>query len=232
MSDVIILKDVTKSYLKHKALDLVNLSFSTKGIVGVIGPNGSGKSTLLKLMAGLLQPSSGEVRVLGEKVTRQTVRNIAFLSEAESLYTFQTVQQAVELWEGTMSGFSQETAREMLKTLNIEGNQKIKTLSKGNKARLKLVLTLSRKVPVLIMDEPFSGLDPLVREDILHLIMTSIDVENQILILSTHEVAETEVFLDHVIFLKEGRVVLNKGVESLREEEGKSVIEAMREVFL
>jgi len=225
------LLNVSKKYAKQTALANVDLSLNQKGIIGVIGLNGSGKSTLLKMMAGLVQPSSGEVFFGNEKITRRIGSHIAFLSELDALYPFQTVAQAVHLWDGAVEDFSSEKANKILQSLNVDTNKKIKTLSKGYRARVKLAVTLARNVPVLIMDEPLSGLDPIVREDILKMIVSNVDLEKQMLILSTHEVSEVEPFLDYVIFLKNGEVVLNAAVETLREDRGMSVIEAMREVL-
>jgi len=228
----ITLQNVSKKYGKQIALANVDLSLNQKGIIGVIGLNGSGKSTLLKMMAGLVQPSSGEVSFGNEKITRRIGSHIAFLSELDALYPFQTVAQAVHLWDGAVEDFSSEKANKILQSLNVDTNKKIKTLSKGYRARVKLAVTLARNVPVLIMDEPLSGLDPIVREDILKMIVSNVDLEKQRLILSTHEVSEVEPFLDYVIFLKNGEVVLNAAVETLREDRGMSVIEAMREVLI
>ncbi|WP_416150769.1 ABC transporter ATP-binding protein [Salipaludibacillus sp. HK11] len=228
----ITLQNVSKKYGKETALAHVDLSIDHKGIIGVIGLNGSGKSTLLKMIAGLVQPSSGEVLFENQKITRRIGSHIAFLSELDALYSFQTVAQAVKLWDGAIDDFSSDKAHKILQSLNVDTNKKIKTMSKGYRARVKLAVTLARNVPVLIMDEPLSGLDPIVREDILKIIVSNVDLEKQMLILSTHEVSEVEPFLDYVIFLKNGEIVLNEAVETLREDRGLSVIEAMREVLI
>ncbi|WP_158282193.1 ABC transporter ATP-binding protein [Salipaludibacillus keqinensis] len=222
---------MSKKYLNQTALTNITFQLTKSGIYGVIGPNGSGKTTLLKIMAGLLRSSKGTVEIMEKPVTRLSSQHIAFLSEADSLYSFQTVNQMVDFCHNVMPDFSKDKALNMIQSLNIEKDKKIKHLSKGNRARVKIVLTLSRQVPVLLMDEPLSGLDPLVREDILRMIVMNVDVEEQILVLSTHEVSEVEPFLDHVIFMKNGTCLLEKSVEQLREEKGQSVVEAMREVL-
>ncbi|MBU9711990.1 ABC transporter ATP-binding protein [Evansella tamaricis] len=229
---VLSLKDVSKRYGRQHALRNVTMTLSNNGIVGLIGPNGSGKSTILKLIAGLLQPTKGEITLSGEKVTRRSADQIAFLAEIDSLYSYQTVQETVQFWANTTPDFSEKKAVEMLETLDVDLTKKIKNLSKGNRARVKLALIISRDVPILLMDEPLSGLDPMVREDILRMIVSYVDVERQTVILSTHEVAEVEPYLDYVIFVKEGEVRLEESVESLREKRGTNLVETMKEVLL
>ncbi|MBU9723714.1 MULTISPECIES: ABC transporter ATP-binding protein [Bacillaceae] len=228
----ITLRGIRKKYSTQQALTNIDLTLERKGIVGLIGPNGSGKSTFLKLIAGLLQPSSGEILLSGKKVSRRSASHIAFLAEIDSLYGFQTVGEAIRFWKETTPDFSEEKALEMASALGVDLQKKIKHLSKGNRARVKLLLTLSREVPILLMDEPLSGLDPLVRQDILRMIVSYVDVEKQMVILSTHEVSEVEPFLDYVIFLKDGEIVLEEGTDSLREKNGKSLVETMKEVLV
>ncbi|SDY16257.1 ABC-2 type transport system ATP-binding protein [Evansella caseinilytica] len=227
----ITLTNVSKKYVRQQALAPLDLSLDHNGIVGLIGPNGSGKSTLLKLMAGLAQPTTGSITLAGKKITRRASEHIAFLAEIDSLYSSHTVKEAIQFFDGATTDFSREKAEEMLDKLKVDLHQKIRRLSKGNRARVKLVLTLSRNVPILLMDEPLSGLDPLVREDILKMIVSYVDVEKQMVILSTHEVSEVEPFLDYVIFMKSGSVLLNEKVETLREERRINLVEVMREVL-
>ncbi|SES32108.1 ABC transporter ATP-binding protein [Salipaludibacillus aurantiacus] len=227
----IYLKNVTKKYLRQPALENISFQLKGSGVYGVLGENGSGKTTLLKLIAGLLRPSSGTVKVMHRPVSRLSSKDIAYLSDADSLYSFQSAQQLIHFWEKVAPDFSKDKAFSMIRELNLDVNMKIKNLSKGNRARLKLVIALSRQVPVLVMDEPLSGLDPLVREDILKLIVMNADVEQQLLILSTHEVSEVEAFLDHVIFMKDGKCILEENAEVLREQKGQSLVATMREVL-
>ncbi|MDG5787051.1 ABC transporter ATP-binding protein [Evansella sp. AB-P1] len=228
---ILSLNDVSKRFINQDALSRVDLKLEQPGIVGLIGPNGSGKSTLLKLMAGLVQPSAGQVLLSDKKITRRSGNQIAFLAEIDSLYSFQTVEEAIHFYKGTTPYFSKEKAIEMADILKLDHKKKIKSLSKGNRARLKIVLTLARNAPILLMDEPLSGLDPLVREDILKMIVSYVDVEKQMVVLSTHEVAEVEPFLDYVIFLKDGKILLKDNVDSLREKRNTSLVESMKEVL-
>lgn len=231
MNNIITIRQLTKTYSKGEGITDIELTLDRPGLTGVIGPNGSGKTTLLKLMAGLLRPSKGTVEIGGTPVDRRIGTKVAYLSELDSLYAFQTVEGAITFHEKTISAFDRDRAEAMADKLNMDQKQKIKTMSKGNRAKVKIMLTLARKVPVLVMDEPLSGLDPLVRQDILNMIISEIDVENQLVLISTHEVSEVEPFLDHVLILRNGQVVIEGSTDTLREEHGKSVVELMREVL-
>lgn len=229
---IVELKEVSKRYGFSQALKPTTLSLSEPGIIGLVGPNGSGKSTLLKLIAGLIRKTSGEVYVCGQPVSRMIADRVAFHSEVDSLYHFFTVQETIQYAEQVFPDFDREKAYSMVDSLQVDPQKKIKHMSKGNRAKVKLVVTLSRKVPLLLLDEPLSGLDPLVREDILKMIAKFAEIENQMIILSTHEVTEVEPLLDHVICVSGGEILLSEKVEDLREQRGKSVLEMMREVFV
>jgi ABC-2 type transport system ATP-binding protein len=229
---IVELKQVTKRYGFSQALKPVNLTLMEPGIIGLIGPNGSGKSTLLKLMAGLIRKTSGELYVSGQPVSRLIANQVAFHPEVDSLYRFFSVQETMNYAERVFPDFDRQKAQSIMEALKIDGQQKIKHMSKGNRAKVKLVVTLSRKVPLLLLDEPLSGLDPLVREEILKMIARFAEIENQTMIISTHEVTEVEPLLDHVICLRSGEILLSEKVETLREQRGKSVLEIMREVLV
>ncbi|UCZ51563.1 ABC transporter ATP-binding protein [Bacillus shivajii] len=231
MTPTIKLNNVTKRYGRQDGIDFVDLSLEGNGIIGLVGPNGSGKSTLLKLISGFIRPTNGTVHVMGQKVTRNTAHSIAYLAEIDSLYDFQTVSQLVQFCHGAILDFSLEKAENMLDGLKVNKTKKIKHLSKGNRARVKIAMTLARDVPIYVMDEPLSGLDPIVREDILRLIVANVEVERQMLILSTHEVKEVEPFLDHIICMNEGSVALDTNVEQLKEERGIGLVDVMKEVL-
>lgn len=226
------LDQVNKAYLRNPALEQVNIQINEPGIIGLVGPNGSGKSTLLKLIAGLLRPSSGSVKVNNVPVTRRAGSIVSFLAEDDSLYGFHTVRQTIDFYDQAITSFQCEEAESMIKELNLPLEKKVKHLSKGNRARLKIAVTLARKVPVLCMDEPLSGLDPLVREDILQMIIRYTDIERQLIFISTHEVDEIEPFLDQIIIMKEGRVALTGNAEVLRLERRKTITELMKEVLV
>lgn len=231
MDNIITFQHVTKKYGITTALKDVSLQIPAGGIVGLVGPNGSGKSTLLKLMAGLVKKTSGEIVVCQENVTRLIGRKVAFLSEVDSLYDFYTVEETIQFTKAVFPDFEEEKAREILATLEVDTLKKVAALSKGNRARVKIAITLARKVPLVIMDEPLSGLDPIVREDIIKMIAKYVEMEQQTLIISTHEVTEVEPLLDHVLLVQNGSIILSEKVERLREEKGQSVLGLMKEVL-
>ncbi|MCD8502313.1 MAG: ABC transporter ATP-binding protein [Bacillaceae bacterium] len=224
--------NVTKKYGFTTALNNMSFDIPQGGIVGIVGANGSGKSTLLRLMAGLLTKTKGEIVVCGERVNRMISSKVAFLSDADSLYPFYTVNETVEFAKHVFPDFNITKAKEIVSALDLQGDKKVKALSKGQRARLKIAVALSRNVPIVIMDEPLSGLDPIVREDLLKMIATYAELEKQTMLISTHEVTEIEPLLDHVMLIKQGEIILSESVEYLREEKGKSVLDVMKEVLV
>lgn len=225
------MENISKKYKFSYALKSVNLTIPKGGIIGLIGANGSGKSTLLKLIAGLIRPSSGDLFVLGQKTSRLTSTHVAFSSDEQSIYDFFTVDEALIFSNSVFPDFDLSRAKEMLHELRLEPEKRVKQLSKGNKGKLKIIITLARDVPLMLLDEPLSGLDPLVREDILKILARYVELQEKTLMISTHEVSEVEPLLDHVLFLKEGELHLAANVEELRAERGQSVLETMKEVF-
>ncbi|PTL38828.1 ABC transporter ATP-binding protein [Alkalicoccus saliphilus] len=223
-------RNVSKKYGRKEALHSVDLTLPENGIAGIIGPNGSGKSTFLKLISGLIRPDSGTVKINGTETGRKSGSEAAYLSEEDSLYDFMTVGKTIAFSAGVYPGFDRELAHTLVEEMKLNEKDKVKHLSRGNKARLKLAVTMARKTPVLCLDEPLSGMDPLVREDILRLIVTHLDVEHQLCLITSHEVKELEPFLDHVLIMHDGQVVVDRNVEELKETERKSLIEMLREV--
>lgn len=223
--------NVTKNYGMKKALNNVNMNLTNGKIIGLIGENGSGKSTTLKLIAGLNYPSKGEVSVDGEKVTRNIVHSVSYLSELDAYYRFFTVKKAIEFHASQFPDFNLEKAYEIMDFMNLNPTDKLKHLSKGNRGRLKIVLSLARNVPIILMDEPFSGLDPMVRNSIVKGLISFIDLENQLILITTHEIREVENILDEIVAIKAGSIVGHHNVEELREQEGKSIIDWMTEVY-
>ncbi|MCO7125564.1 ABC transporter ATP-binding protein [Sporolactobacillus shoreicorticis] len=225
------LEGVTKRYLTKKALDGISLQIEPGHIVGLIGSNGSGKSTTLKLIAGLLRPTRGTVLVDGEIANRRICRKVAYLSELDTYYSFFTVKQTVDLYEQTFIDFNRKKAEEMLDFMKLDRSQKVKHLSKGNRGRLKIVVTLAREVPFILMDEPLSGLDPMVRSSIIKGLISFIDLEKQTVILTTHELQEIEPLLDTVILIKNGVILERESVEDIRCNENLSLVDWMVEKY-
>ncbi len=219
------LNGVTKKYGNEFALKNVSFTFTKGKIYGLLGPNGGGKSTTLKLITGLVYPTDGTVTVSNEKVTRKISDKVAYLTELDMFYDSFTIKQMVDFYHSQFPDFSLEKAHQLLQDMQLEGNKKIRKLSKGNRGRLKLVLTLARNAPVILLDEPFSGLDALVRDSIVKSLLTYINFEEQIVIIATHEIDEIEPLLDEVIAVYQGHYIDHQNVETLREEQGLSVLQ-------
>lgn len=219
------INQLTKKYGSDYALRDVSLQFETGKIYGLLGENGSGKSTTLKLITGLVYPTAGEVTVLGENVSRRTCAKVAYLTELDMFYDNFTVKTMIDFYDSQFEDFNYIKALQLMEEMNLAPNRKIKQLSKGNRGRLKLVLTLSREVPVVLLDEPFSGLDPLVRDAIVKSLLSYINFDEQTVIIATHEIDEIEPLLDEVIAINNGRTIGHANVEQLREEQGSSVLE-------
>ncbi|WP_339164040.1 ABC transporter ATP-binding protein [Siminovitchia sp. FSL H7-0308] len=225
------LKGVVKKYGAEKALDNVTLYFEPGKIYGLLGPNGSGKSTTLKLITGLVYPNSGTVTVLQEKVTRRISKKVAYLTELDMFYDSFTTGKMIEFYDSQFPDFDRDKAFHLLKEMELPENKKIKQLSKGNRGRLKLVLTLARDVPVVLLDEPFSGLDPMVRDSIVTSLLTYINFEKQTVIIATHEIDEIEQIMDEVIAIYNGDIIGRQNVEAIREEQGLSVLEWFKSIM-
>ncbi|MBO3636997.1 ABC transporter ATP-binding protein [Bacillus subtilis] len=219
------IEHVSKKYGRHTAVNDVSITLSSGRIYGLIGPNGSGKSTTLKMMAGLLFPTSGFVKVDEEQVTREMVRQTAYLTELDMFYPHFTVKDMVNFYQLQFPDFQTEQAYKLLNEMQLNPEKKIKKLSKGNRGRLKIVLALARRADVILLDEPFSGLDPMVRDSIVNSLVSYIDFEQQIVVIATHEIDEIETLLDEVIILANGEKVAQREVEDIREQEGMSVLQ-------
>ncbi|MFC4022338.1 ABC transporter ATP-binding protein [Oceanobacillus longus] len=228
---MITLTDVTKRYGSKRALDQVNLELTPGKLIGLVGENGSGKSTTLKLIAGLNHPTKGEIKVNGNKVNRRIAQSVSYLSELDEYYRFFNVRQSIAFYASQFADFDEEKAYEILKFMKLNPNDKLKHLSKGNRGRLKMVLSLSRNVPVILMDEPLSGLDPMVRNSIVKGLISFIDLEKQLVLITTHEIRELENVLDEVIAIKDGSVVGHHNVEQLREEKHTNIVDWMTDIY-
>ncbi|QKG85192.1 ABC transporter ATP-binding protein [Kroppenstedtia pulmonis] len=225
------LKGVTKRYLNRIALLDVSLQLPRGQIIGVIGENGSGKSTLLKLIAGLVRPSTGRVTVDGEIPHRRIARKVAYLSELDSHYPFFTIQESIQYYASQFTDFDWEKAEEILSFMRLDPKQKVRNLSKGNRGRVKILLALSRKAPYILMDEPLSGLDPMVRDSIIKGLISFIDLDKQTLVITTHEVNEVEPILDMIVAVRAGEIIKVAEAEELRFSEHTSIAEWMNRTY-
>ncbi|MFC4617154.1 ABC transporter ATP-binding protein [Camelliibacillus cellulosilyticus] len=222
---------VSKRYIKGTALRDVNLILKPGKIVGLVGANGSGKSTTLKLIAGLIQPTRGKVTVEGMSADRRIASKVSYLSELDEYYGFYTVGETIDFYASQFPDFNREKAESIRAFMKLDANQKTRHLSKGNRGRLKIVLTLARDVPVILMDEPLSGLDPMVRDSIVKGLISFIDLEHQIVLITTHEIREIEAILDDVIAIKDGEIIGHQNVEQLRVNENLSIVEWMTKIY-
>jgi ABC-2 type transport system ATP-binding protein len=221
---------VTKKFMNKVALRDVNLTVTKGKIVGLVGENGSGKSTTLKIVAGLTYPSKGTCTVNGV-IANRIAKQVSYLSELDDYYSFYSVGQTIDFYASQFSDFNVEKAEEVRTFMKLERKAKLKHLSKGNRGRLKMVLTLAREVPVILMDEPLSGLDPMVRDSIVKGLISFIDLEKQTVLITTHEIKEIEAILDEVILIKDGSIVGHRNVEQLRIEENIGIVEWMTKVY-
>lgn len=230
MSELVRCNDLSKNYGSITALDSINCTLESGRIVGLLGPNGSGKTTLIKLLNGLLTPSKGEILIDGHSVGVQTKKLVAYLPDNSYLNSWMTVKQIVAYFADFYEDFRPELAYEMLARLDIAPDSKLKTLSKGNKEKVCLILVMSRNARLYVLDEPIAGVDPAARDYVISTIINNYNPEATVII-STHLIADIEQILDEVIFLKNGHLVLQKTVDEIRTEHGKSVDELFREVF-
>ncbi|AGL02559.1 ABC transporter ATP-binding protein [Desulfoscipio gibsoniae] len=228
---IINFNDVTKKYFRQTALKNVSFTLPRGKIIGLVGPNGSGKSTIIKLTAGLARPSSGRVTVNGKEANRMLASEVAYLSESDFLYPFFTVAETMNFYAGMFTDFDAGKAREILNFMQLEPDKKVKNLSKGNRGRLKILLVLARKAPLVLMDEPLSGLDPLVRESIIKSLLSYVDLGDQTVVMSTHEVAEVEPLLDSVVAVQNGEVRGIAGVDNIRSMHGQNLVGWMKQIM-
>lgn len=230
MNEILCCQDLGKIYGKTPALSHIDLSIQGGKIVGLLGPNGSGKTTLIKLINGLLKPTCGSVSINGNPPGVESKSEVAYLPDNIYLNTWMTVEQIVNYFEDFYVDFRKELAYEMLERLSISRKSKLKSLSKGNKEKVCLILVMSRQAKLYILDEPIAGVDPAARDYVISTILKNYNPDATVLI-STHLISDIEEILDEVIFLRQGQLVLHKSVEAIREEHGCSVNELFREVF-
>lgn len=231
MSELVEIHNLKKSYDKRKdALHDLTLTLPRGRIVGLLGPNGSGKTTLIKLLNGLLVPDGGEILIDGEKPGPSTKAKVSYLPERTYLKNGATIRELLSYFQDFYEDFRTDRAKEMLAALRIEENARIRALSKGTREKVQLILVMSRDASLYILDEPIAGVDPAARDYILRTIITNYN-ENATVLISTHLISDIENILDEVVFMKEGRLLLQASVEEIREEKGKSVDAYFREVF-
>lgn len=231
MSELVEIRNLTKIYEKKKvALDHLNLTIGRGKIIGLLGPNGSGKTTMIKLLNGLLVASEGEVLINGKAPGPESKSIVSYLPERTYFQNSMKVKELIAYFSDFYQDFRPERAKEMLAGLNISEDARLKTLSKGTREKVQLIMVMSRDAQLYILDEPIAGVDPAARDYILKTIITNYN-ENATVIISTHLISDIERVLDEVIFIRDGRLILQETVEEIREKKGKSVDAYFREVF-
>lgn len=227
---VLLCSQVEKSYGKTQVLRGVDLTLPKGKIVGLLGPNGAGKTTLMKMICGLLTVDGGVIQVAGGPIGPQSKALVSYLPERSYLGDWMTVEESIGLFEDFYGDFSREKAMTMLDRLKVDPKARLKTLSKGTREKVQLVLVMSRNALLYVLDEPIGGVDPAAREFILSTILTGYNEEGTILI-STHLISDVEAVLDEAVFLKDGQICLHESVDEIRASKGMSVDELFREVF-
>lgn len=227
---VLEIKNVHKKYLSHSVLEGVGFSIPRGKIVGLLGPNGCGKTTILKLISGLLQLDEGEIRINGICPGQQTKSMISYLPERSYLNDWMKISDILNLFSDFYADFDRERAEQMLTDLKISKEEKLKTMSKGTKEKVQLILVMSRRASLYLLDEPIGGVDPATREYILHTILKNFD-ENSSILITTHLIQDVETIFDQVLFLNQGKIVIDGEVDEIREKYGKSIVGLFREVF-
>lgn len=231
MSEMILeCKNLSKAFGPIRALNGIDLQVGRGKIVGLLGPNGSGKTTMIKLINGLLTPSSGNLLIGGKAPGIETKKIVSYLPERTYLPEWMKVYQAIAFFKDFYSDFDEARAYDMLTKLHLDASRPLKSLSKGTKEKVQLILVMSRKAELYCLDEPIGGVDPAARDYILDTILSNYQ-ENATVLISTHLIADIEQILDEVIFVREGQLMLHSSVDDIREKEHKSIDGLFREVF-
>lgn len=230
MDYVLEVSNLNKAYGGKRALNNFSLTLERGKILGLLGPNGSGKTTFMKILAGLLNSYEGNVSICGNKPSIYTKKTVSYLPDKSPLYKWMKVKDAVKLYEDFFEDFDKNKIVELLEFMELHGNMKITSLSKGMLEKLNLSLTLSRKADLYIIDEPLSGIDPIARDKILDAIINNYCEESS-MIITTHIVHDIERIFDEVAFINEGTIIEQGEADSLRMKYGKSIEEIYKIVL-
>ena len=222
--------DVSKAFSGKLALDRVNLSVGRGKVIGLLGPNGSGKTTLIKLMNGLIRPTKGDIYIDGKKPGVYTKSIVSYLPDRTYFADLMTTRDMVNMFSEFYDDFDRYKAEKMCASLNISMGDRIKTMSKGTKEKVQLILVMSRKADLYLLDEPIAGVDPAARDYILTTIINNYNEEGTVVI-STHLISDIERILDEVIFIRDGKMVRHESVDDIKEKEGKSIDDVFKDTF-
>ena len=224
------IKNLNKDFDKKKILKNINLTISNGKIIGLLGKNGAGKTTLIKLINDLLTPTSGEILIKGNKIGVETKKVVSYLPERTYLNKQMKVSEIIEVFNDFYENFDEKKAKKLLRDLDLDINQKLTKMSKGMQEKVQLVLVMSRKADLYILDEPLGGVDPATRDYVLDTILSNFNEEASVII-STHLISDIERILDEVIFIDKGKIVLQSDADKLRNKEKSSIDEIFRRMF-
>ncbi len=230
MAELLRCDNLCKDFGSARALDRLSLSFESGKIIGLLGPNGAGKTTLIKIINGLLQPTSGRIWVDGKAPSVETKSIVSYLPDVNFLNNWMTVEQIIFMFADFYADFRHQLAFEMVSRLGINRKQSLRTLSKGNKEKVCLILVMSRSAKLYVLDEPIAGVDPATRDYIITTIINNYNPQASVLI-STHLISDIESILDEVVFIKNGMLFMHDTVDHIREQHHMSVDDLFREVF-
>ncbi|SHH42058.1 ABC-2 type transport system ATP-binding protein [Anaerosphaera aminiphila DSM 21120] len=228
--NIVEINNLTKKYGKKIALDGVDLNIEKGKIVGILGPNGSGKTTLIKILVGLLRPSSGSVKINGEKIGVETKAIVSYLPDRNFLYDWMKIKDAGKFYSDFYGDFDEKKFEELLTFMDLNKDMKITELSKGMNEKLNLSLVLSRNAELYILDEPIAGVDPVARDQILGAIINNYSKDSS-MIVTTHLVRDMENIFEDVVFLQNGAIVLEGNAEDLRNEHNGQIDSIYKEIF-
>lgn len=230
MMSLVEFKNLSKNYGTKQALINVDITFEKGKIYGLLGPNGSGKTTMIKIINDLLQPSSGEILINGKEPGIESKKIISYLPERTYLNMNMKVSELIQFFKDFYDDFDEEKAIKLLEKLKINKNDKLKNMSKGTKEKVQLIMVMSRKAELYILDEPIGGVDPASRDYILDTILTNFN-EGASIIICTHLIADIEKILDQVIFINQGKIVLNEDADTIRNKRQTTIDKLFREEF-
>lgn len=230
MNNILECRNLSKIYPGVRALDNINLEIPRGKIVGLLGPNGSGKTTLIKLAAGLLTPTMGDILINGMRPGIETKKIVSYLPDHTYLNQWMRVHDILQYFSDFYENFNIAKARDMLKALDLHEDMRLKTMSKGTKEKVQLILVMSRDADLYLLDEPIAGVDPAARDYILNTILTNYN-ENATVIVSTHLIYDIEQVLDEFVFISNHKIFMQDTTDNIRENQNKSIDELFREVF-
>ncbi len=228
--DLVNIKNLSKSYGDKTILNNINLTITNGKIVGLLGKNGAGKTTLIKLINDLLTPTEGKILINGKSVGVETKKIISYLPERTYLNKQMKVTEVLDYFSDFYDNFDKDKALKLLKDLDLDVNMNLSKMSKGMQEKVQLVLVMSRRADLYILDEPLGGVDPATRDYILDTILSNFK-EDASVIISTHLISDIERILDEVVFIDKGKIILQSGADKLRTKESASIDEVFRRMF-